>query len=190
MPNGWGQTKGVLLPLARTIVATLRAACEPICIVRFDGIRKRWESHNDPPCRIPGREYLHYVFSQGTKDIEEVARFLKESSDYRVSSVVLVSFSAAAIEARKALARDREGLIDAWISVVGSPDLQSMTRSISGGVDCALGYERGLRFGFQELLGVVVDIDRIAFDADKNNMTFIEESRSDLAKFKISVTWY
>jgi hypothetical protein len=37
-----------------------------------------------------------------------------------------------------------------------------MTRSISGGVDFALGYERGMRFGFQELLGVVVDIDRIA----------------------------
>jgi ubiquinone/menaquinone biosynthesis C-methylase UbiE/pimeloyl-ACP methyl ester carboxylesterase len=190
MPNGWGQTKEVLLPLARTIVATFRAACEPICVVRFDGIRKRGESHNDPSCRIPGREYLHYVFSQGAKDIEEVARFLKESPDYRVSSVVLVSFSAAAIEARKALSRDREGLIDAWISVVGSPDLQSMTRSISGGIDFALGYERGLRFGFQELLGVVVDIDRIAFDADQNNMTFIEESRSDLAKIKVPVSWY
>jgi ubiquinone/menaquinone biosynthesis C-methylase UbiE/pimeloyl-ACP methyl ester carboxylesterase len=190
IPNGWGQTKEMLLPLARTIVATFRAAGEPICVVRFDGIRKRGESHNDPPCRIPGREYLHYVFSQGAEDIEEVARFLRESPDYGVSSVVLVSFSAAAIEARKALARDRDGLISAWISVVGSPDLQSMTRSISGGVDFALGYERGLRFGFQELLGVVVDIDRIAFDAEINKMTFIEESRSDLSKIKIPVSWY
>lgn len=190
IPNGWGQTKEALLPLARTIVATFRAAGEPICVVRFDGIRKRGESHNDPACRIPGREYLHFVFSQGAEDIEEVARFLRESSDFGVSSVVLVSFSAAAIEARKALARDRDGLIDAWISVVGSPDLQSMTRSISGGVDFALGYERGMRFGFQELLGVVVDIDRIAFDAAKNDMTFIEESRSDLAEIKIPISWY
>jgi ubiquinone/menaquinone biosynthesis C-methylase UbiE/pimeloyl-ACP methyl ester carboxylesterase len=190
IPNGWGQTKEALLPLARTIVETFRAAGEPICVVRFDGIRKRGESHNDPACRIPGREYLHFVFSQGAEDIEEVARFLRESSDFGVSSVVLVSFSAAAIEARKALARDRDGLISAWISVVGSPDLQSMTRSISGGVDFALGYERGMRFGFQELLGVVVDIDRIAFDAAKNDMTFIEESRSDLAEIMIPVSWY
>jgi ubiquinone/menaquinone biosynthesis C-methylase UbiE len=130
------------------------------------------------------------VFSQGTDDIEEVARFLRESSGFGVSSVVLVSFSAAAIEARKALARDRGGLISAWISVAGSPDLQSMTRSISGGVDFALGYERGMRFGFQELLGVVVDIDRIAFDAAKNDMTFIEESRSDLAEIKVPISWY
>jgi ubiquinone/menaquinone biosynthesis C-methylase UbiE/pimeloyl-ACP methyl ester carboxylesterase len=190
MPNGWGQTKEALLPLARTIVATFRAAGEPICVLRFDGIRKRGESHNDPACRIPGREYLHFVFSQGAEDIEEVARFLRESSDFGVSAVVLLSFSAAAIEARKALARDRDGLISAWISVAGSPDLQSMTRSISGGVDFALGYERGMRFGFQELLGVVVDIDRIAFDAAKNDMTFIEESRSDLAKIKVPISWY
>jgi len=190
VPTGWGQTKEALLPLARTIIATFRAAGEPICVVRFDGIRKRGESHNDPPCRMPGREYLHYVFSQGVEDIEEVARFLRESSNFRPSSIALVSFSAAAIEARKALARDRDGLISAWISVVGSPDLQSMTRSISGGVDFALGYERGMRFGFQELLGVVVDIDRIAFDAERNAMTFIEESRTDLADIRIPISWY
>jgi len=64
IPNGWGQTKEALLPLARTIVATFREAREPVCVVRFDGIRKRGESHNDPSCRIPGREYLHYVFSR------------------------------------------------------------------------------------------------------------------------------
>jgi hypothetical protein len=190
IPNGWGQTKEALLPLARTIVATFRAAGEPICVVRFDGIRKRGESHNDPSCRIPGREHLHFVFSQGAEDIEEVSRFLRGSSDFGVSAIVLVSFSAAAIEARKALARDRGGLISAWISVAGSPDLQSMTRSISGGVDFALGYERGMRFGFQELLGVVVDIDRIAFDADENDMTFIEESRNDLAKIRVPISWY
>ena len=190
IPNGWGQTKEALLPLARTIVATFQAAAEPICVVRFDGIRKRGESHNDPPCQIPGREYLHFVFSQGAEDIEEVARFLRESSDFGVSRVVLVSFSAAAIEARKALARDCDGLISAWISVVGSPDLQSMTRSISGGVDFALGYEKGMRFGFQELLGVVIDIDRIAFDAAENDMTFIEDSRSDLAGITVPVSWY
>jgi SAM-dependent methyltransferase len=103
---------------------------------------------------------------------------------------VLLSFSAAAIEARKALVRDREGLISAWISVVGSPDLQSMTRSISGGVDFALGYERGMRFGFQELLGVVVDIDRIAFDAAEHDMTFIEESRNDMARITVPISWY
>ena len=190
IPNGWGQTKEALLPLARTIVSTFRAAREPICVVRFDGIRKRGESYNDPPCRIPGREYLHFVFSQGVEDIEEVARFLRQSSDFGVSSVVLVSFSVAAIEARKALARDREGLFSGWISVVGSPDVQSMTRAISGGVDFAVGYERRIQFGVQELLGVVVDIDRIVNDGEENDLLFIDQSRNDMAAIKVPITWY
>jgi ubiquinone/menaquinone biosynthesis C-methylase UbiE/pimeloyl-ACP methyl ester carboxylesterase len=190
IPNGWGQTKEALLPLARTIVATFRAASEPICVVRFDGIRKRGESHNDPACLIPGREYLHFVFSQGADDIEEVARFLRKSPSFGVSSVVLVSFSAAAIEARKALARDRDGLISAWVSVVGSPDVQSMTRAISGGVDFAVGYERRTEFGVQDLLNVAVDIDRIVNDGEVNDLLFIDHSRCDMAAIKVPITWY
>jgi ubiquinone/menaquinone biosynthesis C-methylase UbiE len=101
-----------------------------------------------------------------------------------------VSFSAAAIEARKALARDRAGVIDGWVSVVGSPDVQSMTRSISGGVDFVGGYERGIQFGIQELLGVEVDIDRLQRDGVSNDLLFIDDSRSDLATIEIPITWY
>jgi SAM-dependent methyltransferase/pimeloyl-ACP methyl ester carboxylesterase len=190
IPNGWGQTKEALLPLARAIVSTFRASSEPIYVVRFDGIRKRGESYNDPTCRIPGREYLHYVFSQGADDIKEVARFLKKSPDFGVSSVVLVSFSAAAIEARHVLAHDRDRLISAWISVVGAPDLQSMARSTSGGVDLMGGSERNIKFGIQELLGVAVDIDRIVSDGIASGLMFIEDARSDLANIDIPITWY
>ena len=63
-------------------------------------------------------------------------------------------------------------MIDGWVSVVGSPDLQSMTRAISGGVDFVGGHERGLRFGYQELLGVTVDIDKIAVDAVDHSLSF------------------
>jgi ubiquinone/menaquinone biosynthesis C-methylase UbiE/pimeloyl-ACP methyl ester carboxylesterase len=190
IPNGWGQTKEALLPLARTIVATFRASGEPICVVRFDGIRKRGESYNDPACRMPGREYLHYVFSQGAEDIGEVSRFLRKSPVFRASSIVLVSFSAASIEARKALVQDRDGLISAWISVVGSPDVQSMTRAISGGVDFAVGCERRTQFGVQELLSVSVNIDRIVSDGQENDLLFIEHSRSDMATIDVPITWY
>ena len=190
IPNGWGQTKEALLPLARTVVAAFRAAAEPVSVLRFDGIRKRGESHNDPECRVPGREHHHFVFSQGVEDIDAVVNFLHESPEFGPSSLILVSFSAAAIEARKALARDRGRRIDGWVCVVGSPDLQSMTRSISGGVDFAAGYERGLRFGFQELLGVVVDIDRIAADSGEHEMIFIEDSRRDLAEIRVPISWF
>ena len=50
----WGRTKETLLPLARTIVETFRAANHPVVVLRFDGIRKRGESHNDPDCLEAG----------------------------------------------------------------------------------------------------------------------------------------
>jgi ubiquinone/menaquinone biosynthesis C-methylase UbiE len=190
VPNGWGQTKEALLPLARTIVESFREQGEPVVVLRFDGVRKRGESYNDVECRVPGREHHHYVFSQGVDDIEAVVGFLKESPEFGASTVILVSFSAAAIEARRAVARDGGRNIDGWISVVGAPDIQSMTRSISGGVDFAAGYERGMRFGFQELLGVVVDIDRLAADSFAHEMTFIEDARRDLASIRVPISWF
>lgn len=190
MVNGWGQAKEALCPLARTLVSTFRAHGRPIEVVRFDGIRKRGESYTDPECRVPGRESQHYVFSQGVRDIERLVRHLRESPEHGARRVIVVSFSAAAIEARKAVARDAGRGIDGWVSVVGSPDLQSMARSISGGVDYVGGHERGLSFGIQELLGVRVDIDRIAVDAARHQMSFIEDSRRDLEAIDVPITWF
>ena len=190
VPNGWGQTKEALLPFARTLVSTFRAHDLPVEVVRYDGINKRGESYRDPECRVPGRESQHLVFSQGVRDLQALARHLRESPGHGARRVIVVSFSAAAIEVRKAVALDRGRHIDGWVSVVGSPDLQSMARSISGGVDYVGGHERGHRFGIQELLGVGVDIDRIAVDAAAHRMSFIEDSRRDLAATRTPITWY
>ncbi len=190
MPNGWGQTKEALLPLARTLRATFEANEEPVVVLRYDGIRRRGESHNEPECRLPGAESRHFVFSQGVRDLEATVNYLREKSPWPVSKLIVVSFSAAAIEVRKAIARDRGKTIDAWVSVVGSPDLQSMSRSISGGVDFVAGHELGLEFGLQELLGVTLDVDEVVRDAEAHSMSFIEDSGRDLAEIGIPITWY
>ena len=190
MPNGWGQTKEALLPLARTLVSTFRAHGLPIQVIRFDGVQKRGESYRDPESRRPGHESDRFVFSQGVRDIGQWVDYLRESPDHGASRVILLSFSASAIEARKAVALDGGRGIDGWISVVGSPDLQSMAKSISGGVDYVGGHERGHSFGFQELLGVRVDIDRIAVDAQRHGMSFLEDSRRDLASIRTPITWF
>ena len=190
LPNGWGQTKEALLPLACTLAATFRQAREPIVVLRYDGIRRRGQSHNDAECALPGRTDENFVFSQAVRDLETVVAHLRSDSELDVSKLVVVSFSAAAIEVRKVLARDSRASINGWVSVVGSPDLQSMTRAISGGVDFVGGIERGVSFGKQELLGVTVDIDRIGEDAIKNEMSFIEDSRRDMQKISVPVSWF
>jgi SAM-dependent methyltransferase len=189
LQNGWGQTKEALLPLARTLVTTFAAHDEAITVLRFDGVHKRGEGEKDPACMIPGRECHRFVFSQGVSDLRACVDYLHADPAHRPAHIVLVSFSAGAIEARKMVALDAGRTIDGWISVVGAPDLQSMTRSISGGVDFVAGHDRGMRFGLQELLGVEVDIDLLGRDAAALGVLHIEDARRDLAKIDLPVLW-
>lgn len=190
MPNGWGQTKEVLLPLARTLVTTFRGNEEDVVVLRYDGTQRRGESHKGPEPQAPGLESRDFVFSQGVRDLEAVVAYMRDSEEWGVSRLIVVSFSAAAIEVRKTVARDGGRTIDGWVSVVGSPDLQSMSRSISGGIDFIAGHELGLEFGLQELLGVTLDVDKVVKDAKSHGMAFVEDAGRDFAATDIPITWY
>jgi len=189
IPPAWGRTKETLLPLAATIVSTMSAARQAVTVVRFDGVRKRGESYKDPECRTPGNEHHRFTFSQGVRDIRSVIRGLREHAEFRASPVVVVSFSAASIDARRAVATLPKGELAGWVSVVGTADLQSMMRVVSGGVDYVGGVERGVRFGLQEILGVEVDIDLAGRDALDNRIAFLEDSCSDMERIEVPVTW-
>ncbi len=187
IPPAWGKTKETLLPLAATIVATFNRAKEPVVVIRYDGIRKRGESYNEVECRFPGREHHRFAFSQGVRDIQATLDFL-DSSDFHPSRTILVTFSAAAIEGRRAIALEPERL-SGWISVVGAADLQSAMRVVSGGVDYLGGAEKGVVFGIQEVQGVTVDMDFAASDAISNGLAFREDARQDMARITTPISW-
>ena len=69
-------------------------------------------------------------------------------------------------------------------------DLQSATRAISGGVDFAIGRERGVELGYQELLGVTIHADRITEDAAEAGLLYIDDARDDFSKITVPVSWY
>ena len=75
---------------------------------------------------------------------------LEETYDTR--RAVLVSFSASAVEGRRVVSTDSR--IVGWVSVVGAADLQSALRIVTGGVDYPYGYQQGVKFGLQEILGI------------------------------------
>lgn len=189
IPPAWGRTKETLLPLAATVVETFRRAQQPVSVLRFDGTHRRGESYIDPKCRLPGNEYLRFTFSQAARDIQATVDFLYGSPRYRPSTVILVTFSLAAIEGRHALSLDAEGRIGGWVSVVGMVDLQSSLRTISGGIDYAYGLVRGVRFGRHELVGVVIDVDHGGLDAIEKRMVFMEDARREMARIRVPVTW-
>jgi dienelactone hydrolase len=187
IPPAWGRTKETLMPLALSIVEGFRSAGEPIVVLRFDGIRKRGESHRDPECTAPGTEHHRFTFSQGVSDIGTTLDFLEGEGGFAPRRVVLVSFSAASIESRRAVASDPR--IHGWVCVVGAADLQSMMRVISGGIDYAVGLERGARYGLQEILGVEVDMDLAGLDAFAHDLVHLDDSRRDMARIQVPVTW-
>lgn len=189
IPPAWGKTKETLLPLAETILACFRKANRPVSILRFDGIRRRGESFIDPACRVRGCEYHRFTFSQGVRDIHATLDYLFGSSGLNPSCAVLVSFSAASIDARRAVALDKTGRLAGWINVVGAPDLQSAMRVVSGGIDYVGGYERGMRFGLQEVQGVTVDMDHAADDAIRNRLAFLDDALRDMACIETPITW-
>lgn len=189
IPPAWGLTKETLMPLAKTLVETFAAAGEAVAVVRFDGIRKRGESSNDPECEAPGHENLNYTFRQGVSDILSTSAWLDEDPATKPARKLLVSFSMASIESRKALATGRPGEFAGWVSVVGSPDPQSLMRVISGGLDYLGGAERGVSFGKQDVQGLLLDIDRASRDAIEGGIAFLSDARDDFAKIAAPITW-
>lgn len=189
IPPAWGRSKETLSPLAATIVETFRSARQPVTVLRFDGTHRRGESYIPPDLRHPGAEYLRFTFSRAVKDIHATFEFLRDSPVHRPSKIVLVTFSLAAVEGRRAIATDPTGLASGWISVVGMVDLQTALKTISGGIDFAYGLSRGVRFGHHELVGVVADMDHTGLDALSNGLVFLEDARRDMARISVPITW-
>jgi len=187
LQTGWGETKEALLPLARTIVDTFSRYERPIAVLRIDGVNQRGESYQEPDCRIRGREYNRFGFSQPVRDLEAATAYLR--STLTPDRTLLVSQSISALAGRKFVALDGGKNIDGWICVVGAPDLQSASRAISGGIDFAVGRDHGMSFGYQELLGVMIHADRMMDDAADIGVLHIADGREDFSKIDVPVCW-
>lgn len=189
IPPAWGRTKESTLALSETVLATFAAAGESAVVVRFDGIRKRGQSFNEPDCLPPISENRRYTFSQGVRDIEATLEFLESEYRTRPGSIFLVTLSIAAVEGRRAIALDEGRRIGGWISIVGAVDPQSMIRVVSGGVDYFAGAADGLRFGQQYIQGLLLDVDGATRDAIDSGLAFLADARRDMARIQVPTTW-
>lgn len=189
IPPAWGRTKESTVALSEAILATFAAEGEAVSVVRFDGIRRRGESFNDPACVPPLDENLNYTFSQGVRDISSTVDFLRCSPQYSPDRVVLATVSIAAVEGRKAVVEDTTGTVAGWVSLVGVSDPQTMIRVVSGGIDYFAGADQQLKFGIQYIQGLRLDIDRAAADALNTGIAFLDDARRDMAEISVPVVW-
>jgi SAM-dependent methyltransferase/pimeloyl-ACP methyl ester carboxylesterase len=187
IPPAWGRTKETLLPLAATIVRTFAAAEKSIAVLRFDGTCRRGESYVPPGVRGRGLESERFSFSQAVEDLRAAIDYMRD--EFSSARVVVVTFSAAAIEGRRIVAENNGAEIAGWIAVVGATDPQALIRGTQRGVDYFAGYEAGHRYGLQEVQGVVIDVDHAVRDAIEHRLAFIDDARRDFAQIHVPVTW-
>jgi ubiquinone/menaquinone biosynthesis C-methylase UbiE/DNA-binding response OmpR family regulator len=190
VPPAFGKTKEVLFGLALTLIQNFRALGKPLAVIRYDGIRRKGESHKDPEASEPPYEMLKASTSQGAEDIRTVLDWLQLNSKIKASSVILVAFSLSALEVRVVLRDDfYRRRVSYWISCMGSLEFRDMMNRINCGLDLLEQYQLGLKLGVYPILGNLISHEPYASDIIANAVGTLEQAREDMRHLDLPITW-
>ena len=190
IPPAFGKTKEVLFGLALTLIQNFRTLGKPVAVIRYDGIRRKGESHKDPEASEPPWETLNSSTSQGADDLKAVIDWLHINPKLRASSVILVSFSLSALEARVVL-RDAgyRKRIDYWISCMGALEFRDMMNRINCGLDLLEQHQIGINLDVYPILGNFIRHESYASDIIANGVGTLEQAREDMRHLNLPITW-
>jgi ubiquinone/menaquinone biosynthesis C-methylase UbiE len=190
IPPAFGKTKEVLFALALTLITNFHLQNRPLAVIRYDGIRRKGESHKDPEAFNPPYEMVNATLSQGADDIKAVLDWIDVNPRLHASQVILVTFSLSALEARLAL-RDEpyRKKIHYWIPCLGTPEIRHMLTRVNCGLDLLEQYQLGIQLGIVPILGNLVNIDRYMEDGVVNQLATLDQARHDMMFIDIPVTW-
>ena len=190
VPPAFGKTKETLFGLALTLCENFRLLGKPLAVVRYDGIRKKGESHNDPEAVNPPYEMLNTNFSQSADDIITVLDWLETNPALRASSVILLTFSFSALEARIVLRDDvQRRRVDYWIACMGTPEFRDLMVRVNCGLDFLEAYQLGIKLGVMPVLGNLVNVDPYVADGAINGVATLEQAREDMRHLDLPITW-
>lgn len=188
IPPAFGKRKESTAPLVATLLSTFADADLPIVTLRYDGINRPGQSHNDADDERRGYEMLRYRPTQGVSDIRTTLRFVEENAAFTAQRVVLITASMSSIDARKLIAEE-PGAVDGWVSLMGVPSAQSTLINVLAGTDIISNYRIGIRSGVRGMLGHMVNMDTLARDLIEHDYAFVTDARSDMASIEIPVLW-
>ena len=189
IPSAYGKKKEALSPLVATLLASFWDAGKDIVTLRYDGINRPGESHQDDAYPKPGYEMLSYKISQGMSDLQAALDFAQDNPYFTAEKTIIVSFSMSAIEVRRLLSRNEDSKVDFWISCMGVPSAQTTLRYILGGIDIISNYRLGIHNGIIGLLGHLIDMDNMAADVVDKKYAFLTDARLDMSRIGIPVLW-
>ena len=191
IPPAFGKTKETLFGLALTLIENFHLLGKPLAVIRFDGIRRKGESHKDPDASAPPYEMLNASVSQGSDDIKAVLDWIRlNPKKLKASQVILVSFSLSALEARLTLREERyRRQIGAWIACMGTLEFRDLMTRINCGLDLLEQHQLGIDLGIIPILGNLIRMEHYAGDVVANGVATLDQAREDMRRIDIPVTW-
>ena len=189
VPSAYGKKKEAFSPLVATLLASFWSEGKNIVTLRYDGINRPGESHQDDTHPKRGYEMLSYRISQGLGDLQAALDFARNNPYFIAEKVIVVSFSMAAIDVRRLLSRDEDAGVDYWVSVMGVPAAQTTLRNILGGIDIISNYRLGIPNGNIGLLGHLIDMDISAADLVDRKYAFLTDARLDMSRIAVPTLW-
>ena len=190
IPPAFGKTKETLFGLALTLIQNFNLLGKPLAVIRFDGIRRKGESHKDPEASEPPYEMINATFSQGAADIKAVLDWIQLNPKLKASSVSLVTFSFSALDARLMLRDDYyRHQVNYWISCMGTPEFRHLMIRINCGLDFLENYQLGIKLGVMPVLGNLVNVDQYVGNGVINGVATLDQARDDMRHIDIPITW-
>ncbi|MFI5367720.1 MAG: PilZ domain-containing protein [Spirochaetia bacterium] len=189
VPSAYGKKKEAFAPLVATLLASFWSEGKNVVTLRYDGINRPGESHQDETHPKRGYEMLSYRISQGFGDLQAALDFVRDNPYFIAEKVIVVSFSMAGIDVRRLLSRDEDAGVDYWVNVMGVPAAQTTLRNILGGIDIISNYRLGIPNGIIGLLGHLIDMDITAADLVDRKYAFLTDARLDMSRIAIPALW-
>jgi ubiquinone/menaquinone biosynthesis C-methylase UbiE/pimeloyl-ACP methyl ester carboxylesterase len=183
----WGHSKESFSAYSLNLIESFERCEQPVAVLRLDFSHHKGESHVPNENRVPGCEARGFTFSHAVGDILAAVDYCYNNPAFVPSNLTLVAPSfngpmglAAAV---------REPRISHLVVPMGTASTQELIKNASGGLDYLGGYQRGLRFGTVDFLGLLVDMDRVASDALRNRLAFLADAEQDARMLTIPITW-
>ena len=189
IPSAYGKKKEALSPLVAALISSFHAENRDIVTLRYDGINRPGESHQDNPSPKHGYEMLAYRTSEGINDLQAAIDYVHDNPHFVAEKVILISFSMSALDTRRLLSEAGTGQVDLWISCMGVPASQTTLRNILAGIDITGNYRLGVSTGILGLLGHLIEMDIMAADLIRNKYAFMTDARLDMARIGIPILW-
>jgi ubiquinone/menaquinone biosynthesis C-methylase UbiE len=179
--------KEVFSLLTRTLVDNFKRDGLNAAVLRFDMTHMVGESHSEQELGAKGSFFYKWTYSQYESDIIGSLAFLERR--FQPAKRVLVSFSVAAIPARRLIADRVKPGVDLWIAPFGCPDGQDQFKFLLAGVDLFQKYLNGEKIEKIYAFGRPADPNDVVRDAVQRKMAFLEDARNDISNITIPITW-